>query len=437
MICALVAPAGAETRALVAIDSYVATEPGSTADDEADFALSAHLEWRDEHRSAVLDYVDRESFIDGTPRRELHELNYVDRTLEHWAFTIGRFRVPGGYWLMCDGVGLARRWGDLEIGVYAGNRSFTNARADTVLTASPSPLPLVGASLTTRGDLQFALSYTLTKDRVVLYRGALDGEDQFFKSEQPEQFVDAEVLTAIGEHDFFTGGLNVGSRYLVTYSTDPMKVTDDPSLENVWFGSQALYALYDHRIGALRLDAIIAALRTKLGAGEDNPELSALSGSFLEGTGRVSWVNRKASRLDAKYRSRVWGDGGTSQRVELAGEWRAGALDLDARAGVDVHRLHTTSPGYKNSTSFEGRIGAGIKTPTLEVLGGVAAVDTIVDELDALDDGSTRAPYTLEARSYAFAHVFTNRDGYFGGLDVEANLLGDGVRVLAQMGFAR
>lgn len=437
ILCALASPASAEVRALVAVDSYVAIQPGSTADDEADLALSAHLEYKGEKRAAILDYVDRESLIDGTPRRELHELNYVDRSFSHWVLTVGRFRVPGGYWLMADGAGIARRWGELEIGVFGGNRSFTNARAETLLTVSPTPLPLVGASLTTRGDVQVALAYTLTRDRIVLYRGDNGTGDVFFKSERPEQFLDGELVAAIGEHDVVTGGINIGSRYLVTYTADPTRVTDDPALENVWFGSQAVYGLYDHREGPWRLDAILAGLRTKLGQQSDNVALAPLTGSFGEATLRATWIDGKATHLDARYRARVRGDGGHAQRAELSGELRRGLFELDARAGFDVHRSRAQSPGYKSATSFIGRVGAGVKSPELEVLAGVAAVDTILDELEPLDDGSTRAPYTLEARSYAFVHAFTTRDGWFGGIDGEANLRGDGVRVLAQMGFAR
>lgn len=426
--------AHADTHVLVAADSYVATAPGTLDDDVADVAVSGHLEWKTEKRSAVIDVVDRESLIAGAPRRELHELSYIDRSFAHWTLTVGRFRVPGGYWLIADGIGIARRWGSYELGVFGGNRSFTNSRVETLLTASPAPIPLVGASFTRRGELQYALAYTLTKDRLSLYRGD-SGGDIFAKSEQPEQFVDAEMLAGIGKHDYLTAGANVGSRYLVTYSTDPVRITDNPAFENVWFGSQALYALFDHRAGPWRLDTIVAALRTELGTRGD-PAWTALTGSFGEGSFRASWLADR-DHLDARYRGRVYSDGGSSHRVELAGEVRRGAFDLDARAGFDLHHAVTSSPGYTSSRSFVGRVAAGIKTPSFELLGGVAAVDTIVDELEPLDDGSTRAPYTLEARSYGFAHVFTTENGWFGGLDLEADLHGNGIRGLAQLGYAR
>jgi hypothetical protein len=102
-VLAAAAPASADVRGLVAADGYVATTPGIATDDAADVAWSAHLEWRETERAAVLDWVERESLIGGTPRRELHELSYVDRSFDHLAITVGRFRVPGGFWLIADG----------------------------------------------------------------------------------------------------------------------------------------------------------------------------------------------------------------------------------------------------------------------------------------------------------------------------------------------
>jgi hypothetical protein len=271
-----------DVRALVAADTYVARAAGAT--DEADVAWSAHVEWRGDERAAVLDWVDRESLIGGAPRRELHEASYVDRSLDHLALTVGRFRVPGGYWLMADGGEVAGRWDELELGVFGGNRSFTNGRAETLLTSSRHPLPLVGAAITTRGDVQAALSYTWTSDLVALPRGL--GAN--FTSQQPEQFVDAELVAPIGDNVFATGGATVASRYLVTYSAAPDHLADDPQLASVWLGSASAYALVDLRAGEWRLDATAAATRTTLGQGGAMPELAAVIGSYVEGTLRAT-----------------------------------------------------------------------------------------------------------------------------------------------------
>ena len=428
-------PAAAEVRGLVAADSYVATTSSDASGDAADVAWSAHLEWRAAERGAVLDWVERESLIGGKPRRELHELSYVDRSIDHLTLTAGRFRVPGGFWLIADGGAVAARWGALELGAFGGSRSFTNGRSETLLTASPRPIPLAGAALTTRGDVRAALSYTYTADRVVLYRG--DGT--VASSTQPEQFVDAELLAPIGERVLVTGGATAGSRYLVAYPTTAGQIADDPQLENVWFGSQSLYALVDWRLGDWRLDASAAAMRTKLGQVPDEMALAAFSGSFVEGTLRASWRRDRAWRADARYRARVWADRRQAHRAQASAEWRRGALDVQLGAGLDVHRNPAGVPGLADTKTLLYRASVGRKTATSELALGAAAVSALGDELSAGpgDAGDQRAPYTLEARSYGFVRAFLTRGAWFGGADGEVDLRGNGVRALLQIGCSR
>jgi hypothetical protein len=328
--------------------------------------------------------------------------------------------------------------------VFGGSRSFTNGRSDTLLTAKPAPLPLVGASITSRGAIQAALSYTYTADRVTLERG--DGATS--SSRQPEQFVDAELAMALGDHGFLTFGANAGSRYLVTYPTSAATVADDPALDNVWFGSQAAYALVDWRLGDWRLDATAAALRTKLGQVATpiatdpvtQAALASIDGSFLEGTGRVTWRPGRALRIDGRYRLRLWADGGKAHRAELNAEWRRGDLDVAARVGLDIHHDRETAPGFVDSKTLVYQASVGRKTAGSELAVGAAATAAIGDEV-ALgpgdDPGDQRAPYTLEARSYGFLRAFATWGSWFGGLDGEVDLDGEGVRALIQIGFGR
>jgi hypothetical protein len=427
-------PAAADVRGLVAADGYFAGTPHTT--DVADVAWSAHVDWREVERGAVFDWVERESLIGSPPRRELHELAYTERSLDPLAITVGRFRVPGGFWLIADGAAVTARGNVLELSAFGGSRSFTNARTETLLTASPSPLPLVGAAITTRGDIQTALSYTYTSDRVVLYRGLGEMDSMT----EPEQFADAEVLAAIGDDVYVTAGATMGSRYLVTYPTDAARIADDPRLENVWFGSQAAYALADWRLGEWRLDAGAAALHTKLGAGaEDNGAFASITGSFVEGTLRANWRRDRTWRVDARYRARVWADRRMAHRGQVASVWQHDALVVEASAGVDVHRNPRMVPGFTKSTSLLYRASVGRKTEGSELAIGAAAVSSIGDEAPAGPDDTAdaRAPYTLEARSYAFVRAFARSGAWFGGLDGEVDFTGGGVRTLLQIGCAR
>lgn len=426
------ATARAETFVLVSADSYVAATRDST--DAADVAWSAHLELRDKHRATVLDWVERESLIGGTPRRELHELSYVERSIEDVAITAGRFRVPGGFWLIADGLGVAHGWGALEASMFGGLRSFSNGREELVLTANPHVLPLAGAAIALRGDVQAALSYTYTADRVSMYRG--DGT--IATSEQPEQFIDAELAAAIGEHGFISAGATSGSRYIVTYPTRADVVADDPKLENLWFGSQAAYGMVSWRRGSWGLAATTAALRTKLGQAEAM-ELASISGSFVESTLRATWRRAPAWQVDARYRVRVWADRRHTHRGQLAAQWRHAWLDVQANVGLDVHRTRTVAPGIVDAQRLVYRASVGHKTERSELAVGVAATAALGDEVSVeLDQSSDdRAPYTLEARNYGFVRLFGTAGAWFGGIDGELDLRGDAIRVLVQIGCSR
>ena len=424
--------ARADLRGLIAVDSFVSTTRDLAGARIADATWSAHLDWRAPEQSAVLDWVERESLIGGAPRRELHELAYVDRQLPGLELTIGRFRVPGGFWLIADGVGVAHRGERLDAGVVAGSRAFTNARAETLLTRTPQPLPLASAWLRSRGELAAALAYTYTADRVVLYRG--DGVSSTTRT--PEQFVDAELATPLGARGFVTAGLSLGSRYLVTYPTAAARVTDDPGLDRVWMGAQSAYALVDYKLGAWRLAAIAGALRTKLGQVSD-PLLASLSGSYVEGTGRARWRPTDELRLDGRYRVRGWADGSRAQRAELAAEYRHAELELTARLGLDAHHDATTVPGLASSRTLLYRASVGYRSAHVEARVGAAAVAAIGDELAGPgDDGDQRTPYTLEGRTYGFAHVLATHGAWFAGVDGEVELRSDGVRALLQLGVS-
>ena len=450
--CLVAAPqvAGADTRVLVAVDSYVATTPAASATSVADVALSARLDWRadDRARQVVADWVERESLIGEEPRRELQELAYTERGVEHLTLRAGRFRAPGGFWLIVDGAGAAYRTDQIEAGVFGGSRAFTSGRVDTLLARSPHPLPLAGAALTFRGArTQAALAYAYTSDRIDLdLGGQADGAPgSVVRSvKQPEQFADAEVASQVGEHAFASAGATAGSRYLITYPTEPSHLADDPTLDKIYFGSQAAYALVDGSTGDWRLSATAAVLHAQLGARASDAmtaaALAPITGSFGEGAARVRWRPIPELRLDARYRARVRLDGTRDQRAQLGGTYRAGVLEAQLQVGVDLDHPGTIAPGYVRERSLLYRASVARKTEQTDVAVGAAAVAALGAEVTVTpgDDASDqRAPYTLEARSYVFVDAFAHRAGWFGGVDGEVDLHGQGVRVLAQIGWAR
>lgn len=428
-------PARAEVRALIAADTYLATVPGAAVEYAGSAALSAHVEWARERQRAVLDWVSREDLFGGPARRELHELSYVERRLPGLELTLGRFRVPGGFWLIVDGAGVAVRRGRLTAGVVGGSRSFTNGRAETLLTASPAPLPLVGAVATLRGAWAASVAYVATADRISLYRG----QGSLATERVPEQFLDAELARPLGRAGFVTAGVSLGSRYLVTYPTAQADVTAAPTLTTRWFAAQSAYAMLDWRLGAWRLGAVASAVRTKLGQVAD-PELASFSGSYGEGTARAQWRPGPKWQLDARYRLRRWADGRRAQRVESTASWRRGPWLAQGRLGLDAHHSDDEAPGLASTSTLFFRASAGHKTARTEVVAGAAATAALGDELSlapGIDAGDRRAPYTLEARSFGFVRAFATAGAWFAGFDGEASWRGQGVRALLQLGWSR
>lgn len=427
--------ARAELRALVAGDCYLATVPRSDVDHVGTVALSAHVEWTAAERSAALDWVSRESLFGGPPRRELHELRYLEQGLPGLELTLGRFRVPGGFWLIVDGAGVALRRDRLSVGVFGGSRSFTNGRAETLLTSAPAPLPLVGAQVTTRGELAASLAYVLTADRVSLYRG----QGMTATARTPEQFLDAELATALGRAGFVTAGASVGTRYLVTYPTSLDALTAAPALDSQWFSAQSGYAMIDYKLGQWRLGGVASAVRTKLAQATD-PQLQSFSGSYVDATARAQWRPSPQWRANARYRLRLWADGRRAQRAEAEASWSRGAWRAQGRLGLDAHDGDREAPGLVSTRTLFYRASAGARTAHVELSAGVAATAALADELTSApgaDERDQRAPYTLEARSYVFAHAFATWGQWFAGVDAEASWRGEGARTLLQLGWSR
>src|SRR5204862_301323 len=149
-----------------------------------------------------------------------------------------------------------------------------------------------------------------------------------------------------------------GSGYLVAYPTSDPHIADAPALDNRWFGSQALYALLDERLGDWRLAGGVSALRTKLAQAGD-PALAAIDGSFVEGTLRASWRRTRTWRLDGRYRARIWADHSRAQRAEALAEWRPGPLDLQARVGLDAHHGAAIALAVRPARADLGAVSPG------------------------------------------------------------------------------
>jgi hypothetical protein len=166
--------------------------------------------------------------------------------------------------------------------------------------------------------------------------------------------------------------------------------------------------------------------------------LASITGSFVESTLRATWRRDKTWRVDGRYRARVWADRRHAHRGQLVAQLRRGVLDVQLSAGLDVHRNAASGSGLTDGTTALYRVSIGRRTEATELAAGVAAVSSLGDEVSIGPDDTTEraAPYTLEARSYAFVRGFARRGSWFGGLDgeIDRHL---GVRALLQIGCSR
>src|SRR5205085_2192982 len=102
-----------ELRLLAGADVLLATQPGFSGLDAADLGLSLRAEVKNlaGRVDVKLDFRGREAFVGEKTLNELFAL-YVDvRDLGHRVdLRIGRFAVPGGFWLIADGAQLTVRY---------------------------------------------------------------------------------------------------------------------------------------------------------------------------------------------------------------------------------------------------------------------------------------------------------------------------------------
>src|SRR5206468_7339383 len=116
-----------------------------------------------------LDFAGREAFVGNVSYNNLYELYGAARSLAgRLDVKLGRFRTPGGFWLIADGGMLTVRYTSwLEQSAYGGLRSFTTGRRNTWMDPSPVVLPLAGTSLRFNHRIvQGSLTFTLARDAI-------------------------------------------------------------------------------------------------------------------------------------------------------------------------------------------------------------------------------------------------------------------------------
>jgi hypothetical protein len=434
-------------RSVVGVDSFVSTTDNLDATAVADAAVSGTIEIQSESQrlSFGADFVDRESMIGSPARRELHTLFATVKfgSLQRLAIaqsqasesaalavavTVGRFRVPGGFWMIADG-------GMLQIGdstrqslsLSAGSRAFSNARRDLHLNSAPVVLPLLAGSAQIRRDRVSALvSYIFTQDQLEL---PVTGGASIVRT--PDQYIDGTLsANAAASKLFFDGGFSIGTRYLVAPESP------DAVRSSFALASQTGYGGATLKLPEWRFGLAVTASRSKVNraSADAAPGYEALGGSFIDQSARIGWHANQWS-VDTRYRTRWRPELDLGHRGTLDVRWSSRPWELAAGVGYAKQpaRMDVALPGSK---SVLARASAGFRTSSLQTsVGAVAQSDLsdrqVVDSPDNVDTALNL--FTLQNKNYVFGKLYWQRADWLLGADVEATPTFDHLRAFVQI----
>jgi hypothetical protein len=428
-----------------------------------------------------LDFRDREVFTGDVPSvHQLHDLSVVfNRLAGHLDLEIGRFAVPGGFWLITDGGRVRIRFGQyFAVEAFGGLRAYNSAREDLDLAVQSDDrafLPLVGGAIVVdHPKIHGSLAYTYSQDKITFYRGlspdggafALSGrstgQDVEASSIQPEMFLDGQVIVLPHPTLFLTGGLTLGSRYQVTFPTAPGTLVMAPSVDVAPIASFMAYAVAEWRpVKRLRLSYSLDFDRVRLlvptspcptGNCVAPPTTvlpTAAGGSFEDHTLKGSFRLWKALRVEGRYRLRFRENTDIIHRFEggLIGDDLLFGIGLFATVGGDIYQFSRTVPAnlsdrnnivYTGGLSFvrsmfDGRLGV-LYTDSI---GNGFAFSTHAQQAMGAGPSSELFPLVLESQRIAYLRLFVTTRGLFAGLDAELNLDASQLRAMVQLGYAQ
>jgi hypothetical protein len=456
------APARAyDLRLLGGADFLLTTGPSVSGVEDAELGLTLHADLREvAHRFDFrLDFMGREGFIGNATYNNLYELYGVARRIGGILdITVGRFRVPGGFWLIADGAMLSVRYTSwLSQSFYGGLRAFTTGRRNTWMTDdSPKALPLVGTSLLANHRLiTGSLSFSYAQDDILLPEGLNPLTNQNITEHHfaDEFFLAGQVTVYPHATLFVAAGASLGTRYDVQFNAaNPLSVT---TLGVATLGAYNVYAsaewrprkrlgfLYTFNFEHVRL--LQSQLLTLTAQGTP---VQAADGSFEDHQLRVTYLPWRALRLEATYRLRFRANTDVEHHLLVGARgddlWRGlggfASVGIDVDHGIDlpgatpavrkVHERIIYSAGVSYVRShFDGRVGI---TFTDGIGSGLGFSQHAMNESTGAP--TELFPYVLETNRVGFVRVFALFWKLFAGADVEENLDLAQLRMLVQVG---
>jgi hypothetical protein len=464
-----------ELHLLGGLDLLAVNQPSSASPELIELGLGLRSDLRDPAHglSARLDFEANTPLVgDDLARYRLRELSLRAELLAgRLRFTVGRFPLPGGYWLIADGGQVGTRLGPLSISGYGGLRAFTGGRDDA--TFNGVILPLAGAQVAIDHEIVHgSLSFTWARDRVALERGytpssgafspdgTTDGTPLVSSSDQDQLFLDAQLVVLPHPTLFLAGGASLATRYQVTYLSGPPGTNwvAAPTVDAKPLSAFMAYALVEWRpLKRLRLSYAFDFDRVQLVTPVlplDNT-LTAAGGSFEDHTLKASARVWRTLRLEARYRLRFRENTDVIHRVEggFSGDDLIYHFGAFATVGADLYQDRSGGnpgrcPSAPMGTSSCGTViytgGLSYVRPELDARAGLLYTDAIgsgvlfsTHAMQALGSGPTSElfPLVLSAQRIAFVRLFATFRRIFVGLDAELDLDASQTRVLAQAGY--
>ena len=436
-----------ELRLLAAADVLLATSPNVSGLDAADLGLALRAEVRNLHGNTdlKLDFRGREAFVGNKILNELFAL-YVDiRELGHRVdLRIGRFAVPGGFWLIADGAQLSIRYRPyLGQDFYGGLRAFSTGRESSWMSKTPIALPIAGTQLWFRHRLvEASLSFTYAQDAIDLPLGAGEVE----RHREHEYFLDGQLTIYPTPKLTLYASASLGSRYDVRF--DAGMPSGATTISSATLGAFTVLALAEWRpIDRVRLSYTFHHERVRLFQSEllakkpDGTPVEAADGSYQDHAVKLVSRASRGARVEVQYRLRWRDNTDVEHRFSLGfvGDDLWKGLGLFASIGVDNNGL-----ANKVHDRLIYSAGASFLRRYLDIRAGILFTDGYGSGLGFSQRTATAGtggpaalfPYVLESNRVAFVRAFGTFWRMFAGLDVEENLESAQIRALAQIGVS-
>ncbi|MEN0061115.1 MAG: hypothetical protein AAGA48_03140 [Myxococcota bacterium] len=424
---------GGDLDGRVAFDTLAATsrteDPGAGVPQSSamDVGIQARgeLSELDGRLTIGVDYRGRVPVAGVFRNREQHLLFRAEAAWQSgpWEVGLGRFTVPNALWVSMDGVRATWRSKTLGITGFVGRRGLSTSRRNVPLNVF---LPVVGGEIrATTKTISASLNGGLAGDRIELPGLTEDVQAGAVQAQVSVRASERTLLgasTSLANEANFLVGPNVGDLSLTVQALSLYRAQAFASWRMA--PKIRLRTTFLHQQVAVAPDA-------SLGLPLVDPSFTDLRVQTVLGNPAVGFV-----RPDVRFRART-------ERFELRFGVATEAHPPALRGAYGLARgwleQRLDDPSFVQHVRWQ--IGAGFERGPGQIEAGVGMVDRTAGPVSSRSstaaglESEDLSPFVLEAQNVAFLRGFFTSRGWFGGLDMEANLLDRELRAFLQVGI--